>query len=146
MIFGLKTSSDITEFWLFDGASVKAKAHDGWTSGRELSDNLLPRLTEFLMQNGQDLSGLTGIIIYSGPGSFTSLRIGHSVVNALADSLSIPVIGAQDPDWQKHALKALESTPTGHPALPFYGADAHITRPKFLTVGVFYRLIRLFEL
>jgi tRNA threonylcarbamoyladenosine biosynthesis protein TsaB len=129
MILGLKTSSDVTEFWLFDDKD-SAKAHDSWASGRDLSEHLLPRLTDFLTRNGEDLSRLAGIVIYSGPGSFTSLRIGHSVVNALADSLSIPVTGAQDPDWQKHALKALKGNPTGHPALPFYGADAHITRPK----------------
>lgn len=131
MILGLKTSFDVTEFFLFDSAeSKKPAAHESWESKRELSEQLLGKLTNFLRDNDLQLDGLTGIVIFSGPGSFTSLRIGHSVVNALADSLGIPVVGAKDPNWQHSALKALKSAKVGAPALPFYGAEAHITRPK----------------
>jgi tRNA threonylcarbamoyl adenosine modification protein YjeE len=73
---------------------------------------------------------VTVIIIFSGPGSFTSLRIGHAVVNALADSLGFPVVGARGDDWQEQGLSLVTSAKPGRPALPFYGADAHITRPK----------------
>jgi tRNA threonylcarbamoyladenosine biosynthesis protein TsaB len=131
MIVGLKTSSDVTEFSLFDSvASKKAKAVTSWESKRELSEQLLGRLTNFLHDNHLDLEDLKGFIIFSGPGSFTSLRIGHTVLNALADSLGIPVAGAKDPGWQHSALNALKTARPGTPALPFYGAEAHITRPK----------------
>lgn len=131
MILGLKTSSDTTEFFLFDSMdSEKPRAHQSWESKRELSEQLLGHLTNFLRENDLGLDGLKGIVIYSGPGSFTSLRIGHSVANALADSLDIPVVGASDPSWQHSALKALKAAKPGSPALPFYGAEAHITHPK----------------
>ena len=131
MILGLKTSSDVTEIYLFESAdSNQLKAHLTWESKRELSEQLLGRLNLFLEENNQDLHSLDGIIVFSGPGSFTSLRIGHSVVNALADSLGIPVSGAKDPNWQRSALKALKTAIPGQPVSPFYGADAHITQPK----------------
>ena len=131
MIFGLKTSSETTEFYLYGSADSKtAMSHESWESKRELSEQLLGKMTNFIESHGTKLHDLKGIIIYSGPGSFTSLRIGHSVVNALADSLEIPVCGAKDPNWEHSALKALKSVKLGTPALPFYGAEAHITRPK----------------
>jgi tRNA threonylcarbamoyladenosine biosynthesis protein TsaB len=101
-----------------------------WESGRQLSDELLSRLTSLLQEHGHQFSDLTGIIIFSGPGSFTSLRIGHTVVNALADSLGIPVTGATGDDWLTKGQAAIPSVKPGVPALPHYGAEANITKPR----------------
>ena len=131
MILALKTEGATTQAWLYtDVAATSPTATLKWESDRDLSEQLLGRLTAFLADHKAKLPNLTGIIIFSGPGSFTSLRIGHTVVNALADSLGIPVAGAPGDDWQTAALKLLASTPIGRPALPHYGAEAHITRPK----------------
>jgi tRNA threonylcarbamoyladenosine biosynthesis protein TsaB len=129
MIFALKTADNTTGLWLYspDGAVT---AEQSWDSGRALADELLGQLTEFLQRHGASLGDLTGIIVFSGPGSFTSLRIGHTVANALADSLQIPVVGAMGDGWAAAAIAALSSTPVGQSALPHYGAEANITKPK----------------
>lgn len=130
MILALQTADSTTHLWLFDQpGAAKPIAHEDWDSGRALSEQLLGRLTTFVRQHGR-LEDLAGIIIFSGPGSFTSLRIGHTVANALADGLGIPAAGATGDDWLAVATKRLAGTPTGRPALPHYGADAHITKPK----------------
>jgi tRNA threonylcarbamoyladenosine biosynthesis protein TsaB len=129
MILALKTSDNTTGLWLYSPDGQAAAEHS-WESGRALADELLAQLLKFLEDNSASMSDLTGIIIYSGPGSFTSLRIGHTVANALADSLHIPVSGAQGDDWTKTALAALSGKSAGQPALPHYGAEANITKPK----------------
>ncbi len=127
MILALKTDGAVTGMLLINDADRK---HVQWDSGRKLSDELLGRIEGFMNDNAASLTDLTGIIIFSGPGSFTSLRIGHTVANALADGLNIAVIGAEGEDWLDQGIKVLPSTAPGHPALPFYGADANITKPK----------------
>ena len=129
MIFALKTSDNTTGMWLYspDGAVV---ANYSWESGRALADELLSQLTAFLHQHDVSLQNLTGIIVFSGPGSFTSLRIGHTVANALADSLQVPVAGATGDDWASTAMAALACASVGQSVLPHYGAEANITKPK----------------
>jgi tRNA threonylcarbamoyladenosine biosynthesis protein TsaB len=135
VILALKTAGPTTELWLLSttkDASVadsKPVASLTWESGRDLADQLLAHLTAFMSDHQVNLTDLTGILIFSGPGSFTSLRIGHSVANALADSLAIPVVGASGERWQLNALSRLPHQAAGHPVLPDYGAEAHITKP-----------------
>lgn len=129
MILALKTADFTTTLELYrPNGTTAGEIH--WESGRELSAQLLARIQELLHRSHAELQELTGIIVFSGPGSFTSLRIGHSVANALADSLALPVVGASGSQWQTDGLAALPKAKSGRPALPVYGAEAHITKPK----------------
>jgi tRNA threonylcarbamoyladenosine biosynthesis protein TsaB len=128
MILALKTAGEDTEMTLVMASGTIRNLT--WNSRRQLSDLLLAQLSEFLSSEGHALSELTGIIIFSGPGSFTSLRIGHSVANALADGLGIPVVGTRGDDWLAEGLGLVKTAKPGRPTLPHYGSEAHITRPK----------------
>jgi tRNA threonylcarbamoyladenosine biosynthesis protein TsaB len=129
MILTIHTTGMTSSIGLIDanGKELDAKT---WESGRDLSDQLLAEIKHLIEEQGSQLSDLTGIIIFSGPGSFTSLRIGHTVANALADGLNIAVVGAMGEDWVKDGLAELKVSSTKEPALPFYGAEANITKPK----------------
>ena len=84
--------------------------------GRDLAEELLSFITNKLKKNNSSLQDLTEITFYSGPGSFTGLRIGAAVVNTLADQLKIPL-------YDHHGTK--------HPVIiPDYGRPANITPPK----------------
>ncbi len=57
------------------------------------SQVLLPLILQLLRTTNSELRTLKGIEVETGPGSFTGLRVGASVANALGFSLGIPVNG-----------------------------------------------------
>jgi len=62
-------------------------AHDG------TSQKLLPLISESLKKQKIDFKDITQIEVETGPGSFTGLRIGVSVANALGWALGVKVNG-----------------------------------------------------
>ena len=84
--------------------------------GRDMAEKLLGFLKDKLAENGKTFHDIAQITFMSGPGSFTGLRIGATIVNTLAHELNIPLY---DHRGEKHPL-----------ILPDYGRPANITAPK----------------
>lgn len=57
------------------------------------SQVLLPLIIKLLQASSCKLQDLEGIEVEKGPGSFTGLRVGVSVANALGFTLGVPVNG-----------------------------------------------------
>ncbi len=55
------------------------------------SQVLLNLITEILKEKGLEFKDLKGIEVEKGPGSYTGLKVGASVANALGFALKIPV-------------------------------------------------------
>ena len=55
------------------------------------SQVLLTLITEILKENKLDFKDLDSIELEKGPGSYTGLKVGASIANALGFSLNIPV-------------------------------------------------------
>lgn len=55
------------------------------------SQALLELIIKVLKKADLDFKNLTGIEVETGPGSYTGLKVGVAVANALAYSLNIPV-------------------------------------------------------
>ena len=87
-----------------------------WDSGRDLAEKLHEFFRDKLAENGKTWQDIEEITFMSGPGSFTGLRIGAAVVNALASELNIPLYNHKG-----------EKVPL---ILPDYGREANITAPK----------------
>ncbi|BCS95809.1 tRNA (adenosine(37)-N6)-threonylcarbamoyltransferase complex dimerization subunit type 1 TsaB [Desulfoluna limicola] len=64
-----------------------------FTSKQTHSRHLLGMVEETLLRSGLALSDLDGFSVTRGPGSFTGLRIGMSVVKGLAEVAGKPVAG-----------------------------------------------------
>jgi len=128
IILTIRTDKPEAEIGLYDGETQLA--YETWTAHRQLAETLHQKIEVLLKSQQKDWPDIQGVACYQGPGSFTGLRIGLTVANALAYSYSLPVVAAQDPDWIKTAVQRLQNGETDELALPFYGADAHITLPK----------------
>lgn len=55
------------------------------------SQIVLPMIDELLKKYELTLHDLTGIDVFTGPGSFTGLRVGISIANTLGTLLHIPI-------------------------------------------------------
>ena len=87
-----------------------------WESGYELAEKLHQFIHDKLKENGKTWEDISESTFFSGPGSFTGLRIGAAVVNTLADQLNIPL-------YDHHGKKQKV-------IIPDYGRPANITPPK----------------
>lgn len=127
MIILLDTSSPLCKLTLVDDA-VRVTAE--WRADRTLAKGLLGYLQEQLATQGKTWQDVSGIGAFKGPGSFTGLRIGLTVLNTAADALEIPIVGAIGDNWQVDALARLEAGENDRIVLPEYGSEAHITKPR----------------
>lgn len=61
------------------------------------SEKLLLEINKLFTK--KDLAKIEGIIVVSGPGSYTGLRVGIATANALSYSLEIPAVGIDRIEW-----------------------------------------------
>ncbi len=59
------------------------------------SKNILPKIREILVNFGHDLDQMDGFALTSGPGSFTGLRVGMSLVKGIALGANKPVVAIE---------------------------------------------------
>ena len=82
----------------------------------DLAEKLLEFIKDKLAENRATWQDITEITFMSGPGSFTGLRIGASIVNTLAHELNIPL---KDHHGKTHKI-----------IVPEYGRPANISKPR----------------
>lgn len=86
------TSRTVLALGRSDGTLLAA---DTWEAGHRHVEELLPRLEGFLEGRGLDraaLGGLSGIVVGTGPGAFTGLRVGIATAKALAVAFGRPLV------------------------------------------------------
>lgn len=128
MILVLRTDKPEAELGLYDGTNQVA--YETWQAHRQLAETIHQKITGLLAEQDKSLSDITGIVIYQGPGSFTGLRIGMSVANALAYSQDVPIAAAGGDDWIQTGIQQLTESPSKKPVTPEYGQAPNITQQK----------------
>ena len=83
---------------------------------RDLAEKLLGFIRDKLQENDKSFQDITEITFMSGPGSFTGLRIGATIVNTLAHELNVPLF---DHLGELHPI-----------ILPIYDRPANISKPR----------------
>ena len=126
MILVIRTDQPRAELYLLDEKG-NVRAQHAWQADRLLAATLLVEITQLLSEQQAGLSDLGGIVVFSGSGSFTGLRIGTTVANAIAYSLSIPVAKTSGDDWLLGAPQALAKTQLGQFVQPDYDHAPNIT-------------------
>ena len=128
MIVLLDTSTADCHLMIYD--NHQKIIDDVWHADRELAEKLIGYLEEQFSTIAKTWGDVTGIGFMKGPGSFTGLRIGASVCNALAADQNIPIVGVGGDDWEIAALTRLQASENDEIVLPDYGREARITTPR----------------
>jgi hypothetical protein len=68
-------------------------AETAWLAGYRHGEELLIRIDGVLAEAGVTLAELGGIVVGTGPGAFTGLRVGLATAKGLAYGLGIPLAG-----------------------------------------------------
>lgn len=127
MILLLDTSTPECRLTLVDGDTRRDYT---WQADRTLAHHLLKFLHDTLTENGADFAAIAGIGVMKGPGSFTGLRIGLTVMNTIASDRAIPIVGTTGEAWRETALERLQNGETDRLVMPEYGSTPHITTPR----------------
>lgn len=128
MILAMKTSSDDAELYLIEDNEVIYS--DEWSSKRQLEQDILIRIKNSMQKIDRTWRHIDGLVIFAGPGSFTGLRIGFAVFNALAFSLTIPNVSSGGDTWLEDGISQLIQTKVPSILVPEYGGQPNITKPK----------------
>lgn len=128
ILLTIRTDKPEAEIGLFEGQNQVD--YEVWHAHRELSVTILQKITTLLERNDKNFQDLQGIVGFKGPGSFTGLRIGLTVANTLAYGLRIPVVGSDAEAWIQDGIAKLEDGKDEKIALPQYGREPNVTKPK----------------
>ncbi|NCU37787.1 hypothetical protein EOL96_01845 [Candidatus Saccharibacteria bacterium] len=101
-----------------------------WNADRTLAKEMLAYLRDRLAEHELTFDDIESIGVFRGPGSYTGLRIGLTVLNTLAHSYSIPIVGAVGSTWQEICTRRILQGENDFLVLPEYGAQAHVTKPR----------------
>ena len=77
-----------------------------WTAGYRHGETLLPTIGRFLGEQNIRRSRLVGIVVGTGPGAFTGLRVGIATAKGLAHGLGIPLVGSSTAEALIEAYEA----------------------------------------
>jgi len=130
-ILTIRTDKPEAELGIYDGQ--KQIAYEVWTAHRQLAESLHLKIRELLTSHRLELNDIQAIVVFKGPGSFTGLRIGMSVANALAFGLSVPIVGENETqlkDWRTNGVSRILMGQNEEGIVPEYGAPVHITPPR----------------
>lgn len=127
-ILALRTDRPQAEIYIYEDKDKLAEAK--WKAHLKLAETLNAKIQEILNKSSISYDDLDGIAAFQGPGSFTGLRIGLSVANALAYGLDIPIAAAGGADWRTAAITKLLNGQSEKIAVPEYGSPVHVTKPK----------------
>jgi tRNA threonylcarbamoyladenosine biosynthesis protein TsaB len=106
-----------------------------WEAARNLSSQILDKLNGLYKKAGREIHDTDGIVVHSGPGSFTGLRIGLSVANTFAYALDIPIVGICGSASRKELIdkglgEIADKKKFSGSVIPVYGSEPKITKPR----------------
>jgi tRNA threonylcarbamoyladenosine biosynthesis protein TsaB len=91
MLLAVDTSTSLVGLALYDGDTVLGEMT--WTTGQHHTTQLAPALSGLLTRCGASMASVNALGVAIGPGSFTSLRVGLSLVKGIALARNLPVMG-----------------------------------------------------
>jgi len=91
MLLAVDTSTAQLGLAIYDGTQVIGEY--AWRSSQRHTVELAPAIANLLMRSGLTMDTIQALGVALGPGSFTSLRVGLSLVKGLALARHLPMVG-----------------------------------------------------
>ena len=108
-LLGFDTSGRHCAAALLSDKLIRASAHEEMARGQ--AERLLPLLTDLLAEAALDWTDLDGLVVGTGPGNFTGIRIAVATARGLSLGLGIPAIGISSFDLMRDP-----EAPGAHPS------------------------------
>lgn len=132
-LLALETSDRIASIAYYCDGLVRSASLDG---SLRHAETVLPAVDELLNDNGITLGELDALVVDVGPGSFTGVRIGVTIANALASAVAKPVIAvnslealAQPYRSEGRACAVIIDARNGNGYAALYKGDACLIEP-----------------
>lgn len=110
LLLAIDTATTIAVVALGDGNGALL-AEEPWVAGYRHGEELLPRVRRILDGSSVTMNAVAGIVVGTGPGAFTGLRVGIATAKGLAHALDRPIVGVSSGE----ALIAAAAGPDGDP-------------------------------
>jgi tRNA threonylcarbamoyladenosine biosynthesis protein TsaB len=91
MLLAVDTSTAQVGLAVYDDGQVVAEY--AWRSSQRHTVELAPAVASMLSRSGLTMDNIQAVGVALGPGSFTSLRVGLSLVKGLALARHLPIVG-----------------------------------------------------
>jgi tRNA threonylcarbamoyladenosine biosynthesis protein TsaB len=111
MLLAIDTSTAQIGLALYDGATVHGELV--WQSRAHHTEQLAPALAGLLERVGVTIDSVEALGVATGPGSFTSLRVGLAFVKGLALARHIPLVGIPTLDIVAASVPLSDPCPSG---------------------------------
>ena len=142
MLLALDTTAAVATAALFrDGVLIAEREAD---AGKKHAETVLPMIEQLLEENEAKISQIDYFAVDIGPGSFTGVRIGVSLVNALAFATGkkiVPVDAlrtlAQSVGEEQRPICALIDARNGNAYAALYQAGREIVAPCAVETSAF---------
>lgn len=108
LILGIETSTPQASVAIGSEQGVVASALV--SRGASYNEFLLPAIRFCLEQSGIGFRNLSGIAVDVGPGLFTGMRVGVATAKALAQTLSVPIVGIASLDLLAYDVRYAAKT------------------------------------
>ena len=128
MILAIRTDKPEAELYLLQDGKITEEIK--WQAHRELANTILKKIDEILRVKKAEYKDILGIVVYTGSGSFTGLRIGTTVANTIAYGLEVPIVSTSENDWIEKGVELLKNRKAGNYVSPRYDSEPNITKPK----------------
>ena len=75
------------------GGTATGPLAASWHAGRQHGETLLPAIEALLRDAGTARADLAAVVVGTGPGAFTGLRVGLATAKTMAHELGCPIVG-----------------------------------------------------
>src|SRR4051794_17957793 len=121
LVIDTATTRAVIALGMPDGAVAEART---WVAGYRHGEELLARIEALLRDRRIEPPALGAIVVGTGPGAFTGLRVGLATAKGLAHALGLPIVGIPTGSALLAAASAADGSGVDGSGADSAGADA----------------------